>query len=438
MSVQFDTLQLPPTSIERVGRVVNAFGTSIRVSGLPAQVGSRVVIQNRNRSNTRPLYADVVGVDNHELLLYPLGKIDGVDTDSEVSIVEHGHQIDFSDELLGCVVDGVGNILDGKAPSTVQSILPVDADAPDALTRKPIDQAFATGIRAIDSLITVGRGQRMGIFAPAGAGKSTLLNSLASNAHTDVSVIALIGERGREVAEFINKNIDTATRQKTVIVVATSDKPAMERVLAARFATAVAEGFRNQGKNVLLLMDSVTRYARALRDIGLSVGETPVRMGYPPSVFADLPRLFERAGNNDKGTITAFYTVLMEDEDNVDPVAEETRSILDGHIVLTRKLAECGHYPAIDVLASTSRLFNSIADAAQLEAATRLRQLMARYNEIEFLVQVGEYQKGADITADLAVERHAEIDTFLRQSESNCYPMNATLTQLSTLVEERQ
>ena len=430
-----EALRLPASSIERIGRVVNAFGTSIRVTGLPAQIGSRVSIRNRLASEQQLLYADVVGIDNNELLLYPLGKIDGIDADSEVRLADHGHEIDFSNDLLGCVVDGVGNILKGIAPAKVQRKLPIVAEAPSALTRKPVEQTLVTGIRAIDSLITVGVGQRIGIFAPAGAGKSTLLNTLAANAQADVTVIALIGERGREVAEFIKKISDTDTRNKTVIVVATSDKPAMERVLAARYATSVAEGFRAQGKNVLLLMDSVTRYARALRDIGLSVGEAPVRHGYPPSVFADLPGFFERTGNDDKGSITAFYTVLIEDEESTDPVAEETRSILDGHIVLSRKLADSGHYPAIDVPASTSRLFQSLAGNQHIDDANKLRQLITRYREIEFLLQVGEYKEGGDSLADVALQKHGDIEAFLCQFASNSFPIDATLSQLNSLVE---
>ena len=272
------------------------------------------------------------------------------------------------------------------------------------------------GIRCIDSLLTTGVGQRLGIFAAAGGGKSTLLAMMARACIADVVVIALVGERGREVGEFLSLFKGTAMRDRVVMVVATSDKPAMERAVAAKTATAIAEGFREQGKRVLLLMDSVTRYARALREIGLSAGEPPVRRGYPPSVFSELPKLFERAGNSDVGSITAFYTILVEGEDEVDPIAEECRSILDGHVVLSRALGESGHYPAIDILQSTSRLFNSLAEDDHQLSANHVRRLMAKYQELELLLQMGEYQKGADPIADEAVEKQEKLRGFLTQS----------------------
>jgi len=419
-----DLLQhLPGSSVERIGSVVKAYGTSLRASGLDARVGSRVAIYSVDSDHAGQLakdadvtlYADVVGIDGNELLLYPLGSIDGIRLGSAVRSVSSAHHMSFSTEMPGRVYDGLGAVLDGEIAPPAQSRLPLNADAPSPINRLPIEDVFVTGIKAIDSLLTVGCGQRIGIFAAAGAGKSTLLNMLATNSSADVTVIALIGERGREVAEFINEKLTPETRERTVLVVSTSDRPAMERVQAARFATAVAEGFRAEGKNVLLLMDSVTRYARAMRDIGLSVGETPVRRGFPGSVFADLPKLLERAGNSNTGSITAFYTVLTEDEENIDAIGEETRSILDGHIILSRKLGESGHYPAIDVLASTSRLFLPLTNEAHQQSAMQLRKLMSKYEDVEFLVQVGEHVRGADELADRAIDSQADIQSFLQQ-----------------------
>jgi len=438
-----DLLQhLPGSSVERIGSIVKAYGTSLRASGLDARVGSRVAIYSVDSDHAGQLakdadvtlYADVVGIDGNELLLYPLGSIDGIRLGAAVRSVSSAHHMCFSTEMPGRVYDGLGQVIDGEKAPPAQCRLPLNADAPSPINRLPIEDVFVTGIKAIDSLLTVGCGQRIGIFAAAGAGKSTLLNMLATNTSADVTVIALIGERGREVAEFINEKLTPETRERTVLVVSTSDRPAMERVQAARFATAVAEGFRAEGKNVLLLMDSVTRYARAMRDIGLSVGETPVRRGFPGSVFADLPKLLERAGNNDAGSITAFYTVLTEDEENIDAIGEETRSILDGHIVLSRKLGESGHYPAIDVLASTSRLFLSLADEAHQQSATQLRKLMSKYEDVEFLVQVGEHVRGADELADRAIDSQADIQTFLQQRHDTRSEFDETRQLLEKLV----
>jgi type III secretion protein N (ATPase) len=302
------------------------------------------------------------------------------------------------------------------------------------MARTPVHQPFATGVRAIDAALTVGVGQRVGVFAMAGGGKSTLLSMLARGALCDVNVIGLVGERGREVREFIEDGLGPAGLARSVVVVATSDRPALERVRAAEAATAIAEGLRAEGARVLLMMDSVTRYARALREVGLAVGEPAVRRGYPPSVFAELPRLFERAGNDARGSITAFYTVLAEDEDGSDPVAEEVRSILDGHVVLSRALAAAGHYPAIDVLASASRVFQRVCAPEHQAAARELRALMARHAEIKFLLQVGEYKPGSDALADRAIERMPAIDALLQQTPGEHTPLPDTLARLQALV----
>ncbi len=417
------------TTVRHSGRVVRAVGTSIRASGLPARIGQRCRIGNPH--SDKFILADIVGVDHGDALLIPLGTIDGVAVDSEVQIVSEQATVPYGKQLLGHIVDGFGQPLDEFNDSECMPRRPIDAPAPNPLNRLRIDTSLETGVRAIDTLLTVGVGQRLGIFAPAGAGKSSLLGMIASSCKADVIVIGLIGERGREVREFIEDNLGEAGKARSVIVVSTSDRPAMERVSAARTATAIAEGFREQGLNVLLLMDSITRYARALREVGLAVGEPPVRQGFTPSVFADLPRLFERSGNNHCGSITAFYTILTDGDDGLDPIAEETRSILDGHIVLSRKLAEQGHFPAIDVLASISRLATQLLSSVQKEKARQLRTLLAKYQEVEFLVQVGEYKTGSDPLADTAIEHRTAIAGFLQQTVSERTSANDSWEQLN-------
>jgi len=403
------------STLLHTGRVVRALGTALQVSGLPARIGQRCQIVDR-RSGAYTL-ADVVGIDHGDAILVPLGGLDGVAVDSEVRVIGERAAMAVGGGLLGRVVDGFGQPLDGRElplDPTDESVALV-AEAPHPLARARIDEPLQTGVRAIDTLLTVGVGQRLGIFAPAGVGKSTLLAMLARHADIDVIVVGLIGERGREVREFLDDALGDRARRRSVVVVATSDRPAMERVNAARTATAIAEGFRARGLRVLLLMDSVTRFARALREVGLATGEPPVRQGFPPSVFAELPRLFERAGTATHGSITAFYTVLTDDDDGLDPVAEESRSILDGHIVLSRTIAESGRFPAIDVSASLSRLFPALNDEASRHRAARLRELLARYRDVEFLIQVGEYRAGSDETADEAIARREAVLQFLSQ-----------------------
>ena len=314
---------------------------------------------------------------------------------------------------------------------------PVSQAAPPALLRRPINQVLPVGIATIDSVLTCGVGQRVGIFAPAGCGKSTLLSMLCRHAQADVVVAALVGERGREVGDFIQEALGREgghdTRSRSVMVVATSDRPAAERLKAAFVATAHAEYFASKGLKVLLLVDSVTRLARAAREIGLAAGEPPARRGFPPSVFALLPQLFERAGQLDMGSITAFYTVLEETDDGADPVSEEVRSLLDGHFVLSRKLAGKGHFPAIDVLQSASRLFDRVVSPQQAQAASRLRELLAKYDEVEVLLRIGEFQKGHDALADRAIERRQAIEAFLRQPGTQHRPYAAVLQHLQAL-----
>ena len=412
------------------GRVVRAFGTTLRVSGLRTHIGQQCLIRDPAQPQLAPLRAEVVGLQGHEAILVPLGRMQGLSMGAEVQTLDSGALIPVGAALLGRVLDAFGAPLDGQALPAQTALASFQAEPPNPLTRRSVTQPFVTGVRAIDGLLTVGEGQRIGIFATAGGGKSTLLGMLARQAGSDVNVIALVGERGREVREFLEDSLGPDGRARSVIVVSTSDRPAMERLRAAQTATAIAEHFRARGQRVLLMMDSVTRYARALREIGLSVGEPPVRRGFPPSVFAELPRLFERAGNDARGSITAFYTVLAEDEDGSDPVAEETRSILDGHIVLSRSLGQAGHYPAIDVLASASRVFNRVTTVPQQDAAQRVRALMAKYDEIRFLLQVGEYVAGNDELADAAIDARPALDDFLRQRPDESSQLQETLARL--------
>ena len=412
------------------GRVVQAFGTTLRVSGLRAVIGQQCLIRDPAQPHGNVLRAEVVGLREHDAILVPLGHLHGVSMGAEVEPLDGGELIPVGDALLGRVLDSGGRPLDGLGPMHTTATAPLNNRAANPLTPRPIDTPFITGVRALDGLLTIGEGQRLGVFAMAGGGKSTLLGMLAKLAHSDVNVIALIGERGREVSEFLEDSLGPQGLARSVIVVSTSDRPAMERLRAAQTATAIAEHFRAQGRRVLLMMDSVTRYARALREIGLSVGEPAVRRGFPPSVFAELPRLFERAGNDASGSITAFYTVLAEDEDGSDPVAEETRSILDGHIVLSRQLGQAGHYPAIDVLASASRVFNRVTDRAHQDAALRVRALMAKHDEIRFLLQVGEYAPGSDALADDAIAAQSALQALLRQRPDEGTPFEQTLAAL--------
>ncbi|MDR2155945.1 MAG: FliI/YscN family ATPase [Burkholderiaceae bacterium] len=429
-----DALRVTQSAVAR-GRVVQAFGTTLRVSGLRVHIGQQCLIRDPAHPQAEPLRAEVVGLREHDAILVPLGHMQGVSMGSEVEVIEQGSMVPVGAALLGRVIDAFGDPLDGQPlPLSATVLRPFQSEPPNPLARNPIERPFVTGVRAIDGLLTVGEGQRLGVFAMAGGGKSTLLGMLARQARSDVNVIALVGERGREVREFLEHSLGPEGCARSVVVVSTSDRSAMERLRAAQTATALAEYFRAQGQRVLLLMDSVTRYARALREIGLSVGEPAVRRGFPPSVFAELPRLFERAGNDAHGSITAFYTVLAEDEDGSDPVAEETRSILDGHIVLSRSLGQAGHYPAIDVLASTSRVFNQVTSDKQQKAAQRVRALMAKYEEIRFLVQVGEYAAGSDQLADAAIKAQPAIKDLLRQRPDQFSAMDETLQRMQQFV----
>ena len=420
------------TPVDVRGRVEQVIGTIIRAVVPGVKVGELCILKNPWENFS--LKAEVVGFVRNVALLSPLGSCQGVSPATEVIPTGEILSVPVGEELLGRVVDGLGQPIDGGPPLKVRHHYPVFAEAPNPMTRKIISQPLSLGLRAIDGMLTCGEGQRMGIFAAAGGGKSTLLSSIIKGCSADVCVLALIGERGREVREFIEHDLGPEGRKKAVLVVSTSDRSSMERLKAAYTSTAIAEYFRDQGRRVLLMMDSVTRFGRAQREIGLAAGEPPTRRGFPPSVFSELPKLMERAGNNDKGSITALYTVLVEGDDMTEPIADETRSILDGHIVLSRKLAARNHYPAIDVLASVSRVMNSIVSKEHKKAAQRLRQILAKHAEVELLVQIGEYKKGADADADDALAHIDKVNAFLRQGLGEKSTFEETLHGLQEAV----
>lgn len=436
-----------PRAVERRGRVVEARGTMIKATGIAARVGEICVLSSAldspgdgeevatgfgaNASSNNRLLAEVVGVAGEFTLLTPLGDIAGISTVTEVVATGRIQQIPVGEALLGRVLDASGQPMDGLPAPLHQGLRDIQSAPPNPLLRAPISRALATGVRAIDSLLTCAEGQRIGIFAAAGGGKSTLLGMLARGAKADVVVVSLVGERGREVNEFLEDSLGEEGRKRSVVVVATADRPALERARAAMTATTIAEDFRDQGKRVLLLVDSVTRHARALRDIGLAVGEPPTRRGFPPSVFSALPQLVERAGNGERGSITAFYSILVEDEEQPDPIAEEMRSLLDGHIVLSRRLGGAGHFPAIDVLDSASRVMNRVTTKAHQVAAREARKSLGKYREIELLIQLGEYKPGSDADADEAIARWPKLNMHLRQAPEQLVGFESNLASLN-------
>lgn len=414
------------------GRVRKVVGTIIHASVPNVQVGE--IVDLITRQTAQRLAAECVGFLDDEALLAPIGETQGISPRTEVRRTGHVQSVAVGPGLLGRVIDGMGAFIDGKTlPFEPEAHYPVYQDPPNPMRRRIIDAPLSLGIRALDGLLTCGEGQRMGIFAAAGGGKSTLLSMLVKGAAVDVTILALIGERGREVREFIEHDLGPEGLARAIIVCATSDRSSMERAKAAFVATAIAEYFRDQGQRVLFLMDSVTRFARAQREIGLAAGEPPTRRGFPPSVFANLPKLMERVGMNDRGSITALYTVLVEGDDMNEPVADETRSILDGHIVLSRKLGAANHYPAIDILASKSRVMGAVTSREHRAMAGQVNAWLAAYADVELLVKVGEYKPGNDPESDRAIEKYKPINAFLQQRTDEFDSFDTTLRKLEAL-----
>lgn len=413
-----------------VGRVVEAVGTVLRVAGLQARVGELCHLNDEKTGVHR--MGEVVGFSGPYALVTPYGNLEGLSRGTQVRATNRAHSVLVGDSLLGRVLDGFGNPIDGLGELGEGTYMPVLAPPPHPLSRDPISTPLPTGVRAIDALLTVGEGQRLGIFAAAGVGKSTLMGMLACGTPADVNVIALVGERGREVRDFLDHNLGDELK-RSVVVIATSDRPAMERLKCAMVATTIAEYFRGQGKKVLLMVDSLTRFARAQREIGLAAGEPPTRRGFPPSLFSALPVLLERAGSDANGSITAFYTVLTEGEDLADPVAEEVRSILDGHIILSQKIAAQGRFPAIDVLSSKSRLMTAVTERTHQLAARKFLALLAKYQEIEFLIQVGEFKYGEDALADEAATKIGKLKEFLSQDTDDLRAIAESIAGLQEL-----
>jgi flagellum-specific ATP synthase len=405
---------------EVTGAIAGAMGLTLTVDGIVAGVGDLVEV---NPGTPRPLLAEVVAVARERLTCMPLGDLAGVHAGARVRATGMPLQVPVGDALLGRVLDGLGRPVDGGRPlGAGVSWVDLSSETPHALSRTRVQEPLTFGVRALDTLVPCGKGQRLGIFAGSGVGKSTLLSQITRGTDADVRVIGLIGERGREVREFLEENLGPEGMARTVVVVATSDEPPLVRLKAAFVATRIAEAFRDQGRDVLLLMDSITRTAMAQREVGLSAGEPPATRGYPPSVFAMMPKLLEKAGTGARGSITGLYTVLVEGDDHNEPIADTARSILDGHIVLTRKLATTGHFPAIDVLESISRVAGTVVPPAQMTDARELRRLMSALRDVRELIEIGAYQPGSDALVDRARELAPAIDGFLQQPVSESTP----------------
>lgn len=417
------------------GKVAKVVGLTVESIGPEAKLGDlcRIVV---DKESGNYVMAEVVGFHDNRLLLMPYESMDGIGVGCVVENTGHPLTVSVGNELLGHTLDGLGRPTDTDEEIVLPAQYPADSLPPDPMKRKIIDQVLPLGVKAVDGLLTVGRGQRIGIFAGSGVGKSTLMGMFARNTKADINVIALIGERGREVREFIERDLGPEGMARSVVVVATSDKPALIRKKAAMTATAIAEYFRDQGRDVLLMMDSLTRFSMAQREIGLASGEPPVTRGYPPSVYAELPKLLERAGTSDRGSITGLYTVLVDGDDFNEPITDTARGILDGHIVLNRKLAQKNHYPAIDVLASISRVMSSIASKEQKEYAGKLKNAMATYAEAEDLINIGAYKSGSNPEIDYAIAKNKAVNEFLLQRTDERFEFDQEVDLLKQIFAE--
>ncbi len=428
---RFDPVKHNGTVTQVIGLVIESIGPRAMVGEICRIFHDRTC---HHDPNNPPVLAEVVGFRGDRVLLMPLGVMDGIKPGSEVVATRQAHQVAVGDDLLGRMLDGLGVPMDGGPTLDLCEFMPVNAPPPNSLTRPRVKQPLQVGVRALDGVLTLGKGQRMGVFAGSGVGKSTLMGMIARNTTADVNVIGLVGERGREVRDFVEESLGPEGCQRSVVVVATSDQPALVRIKAALTATAIAEYFRDKGKSVLLMMDSVTRLAQAQREVGLAIGEPPATRGYTPSVFAMLPRLLERAGTASQGdgSITGIYTVLVDGDDMNEPIADAVRGTLDGHVVLSRELAHRGHYPAIDVLQSVSRVMPQIVPPEQLKSAGMLRELLAAYRDAEDLIRIGAYVDGSDPRVDRARAKISTIEAFLRQTVNESCSYFETLKTLLT------
>ena len=426
------------------GRVENIVGLTIESSGPNAKMGDICMIYPKSKDGSstmkvsgRATMAEVTGFRNGRVQLMPYDNTTGIGAGSIVENTDSSLKVYVSDALLGQTLDGLGRV-DGTQYGKGKEIeggiaYSVENQPPDPMSRDPIDEVLPLGVKAVDGLLTIGKGQRIGIFAGSGVGKSTLLGMFARNTTADINVIALIGERGREVREFIERDLGPEGVARSVVVCATSDRPALERLKAAKTATSIAEYFRDQGKDVLLMMDSLTRFSMAQREIGLANGEPPVSRGYPPSVYAEMPKLLERAGRSQKGSITGLYTVLVDGDDFNEPITDTARGILDGHIILNRKLAQKNHYPAIDVLASISRCMTAIASSEQKVVAGKLKNILATYNDAEDLINIGAYKSGANKNIDFAISKIEQVNDYLLQSTEDKFSFDQEVQMLEDI-----
>ncbi|OPJ57087.1 flagellar protein export ATPase FliI [Alkalithermobacter paradoxus] len=420
--------------VQYTGRISQVIGLTIESKGPAVKLGE--ICNIYPLKSDHPILAEVVGFKEDKVLLMPLGEMDGIGPGSKVVATGDCLEVKVGEELLGRVLDGLGNNIDNLDKLELKKSYPVMNQPPNPLTRKKISEVLPLGVKAIDGVLTCGKGQRIGIFAGSGVGKSTLLGMIARNTKADINVIALIGERGREVREFIENDLKEEGLKRSVLIVATSDQPPLVRMKGALLATAVAEYFRDKGKDVMLMMDSLTRFSMAQREVGLAVGEPPVTKGYTPSVFAVLPKLLERAGTSDKGSITGLYTVLVDGDDLNEPIADTVRGILDGHIVLSRSLANKNHYPAIEVLSSVSRVMGNIVDSDHIKISHKLKDILAVYREAEDLINIGAYVKGSNPKIDYSIEKIDQINSFLRQGTHEKYEYNEIVDNLFNILSE--
>lgn len=421
-------------TMREIGKVIEIIGLVIEADGPQSSIGDLCYIYNK--LNEKPVWAEVVGFRKNKILLMPLGSMEGLQPGAIVVNTGSAMKIKVGEQLLGRVLDGLGRPIDNLGEINSQTLRSTSADAINPLKRRRITEPLALGIKSVDGFITVGKGQRLGVFAGSGVGKSTTLAMMAKNTSADMNVIALIGERGREVREFIEKTLGQEGMKRSVVIAATSEQPSLVKIKAAHVATSIAEYFRDTGRDVLFMLDSITRISMAQREVGLAIGEPPATRGYTPSVFAQMPKILERAGSNDKGTMTGLYTVLVEGDDFNEPISDTARSILDGHIVLSRELAHKNHYPAVDILQSISRVMPDVTSPEHRKSAGYIRNLLAVFKKNEDLINIGAYVKGSDSKCDEAIKMMGDINAFLQQSVEDKFEYEQTVESLIHLAEK--